>query len=329
MAADCEHNSTHFNVTTPIANHVNVERNVINNNEISTKWQSEKIKWQDVMPEITVEPPVSVLNPLATEFKIDNKETVVKQIAGNIDSDYSCDKAGSQRKLKGKIEGVKVEFLCDTGADSTVLSIKCYETLPLDVKRRLQDSAGSVYMPDGRQVMCKSPILCNMEVGGEQISEVIYVADIEDYALLGWDAQLALDIQYTIAGIDLTKIRRAGSSLNNTKVRLVRTNENYIIPPRSEFVVQAKLPDECKGTVLVSDIKEINESNGFIVGRTIVNGDNKECAVRVMNVTEQPKILKKGDLLGGVEEIDELYTEEMETQTTSDVLPSYLQELYD
>ena len=93
--------------------------------------------------------------------------------------------------------------------------------------------------------------------------------------------------------------------------------------------MQAKLPDECKGTVLVNDIKEIHESNGFIVERTIVNGDNKECAVHVMNVTEQLKMLKKGDLLGGVEEIDELYTDEMETQVTSDVLPSYLQELYD
>ena len=184
-------------------------------------------------------------------------------------------------------------------------------------------------MPDGRQVICKGPILCNMEVGGKQINEIIYVADIEDYALLGWDAQLALGVQYTIAGIDLTKIRRAGLYSNNTKARLVRTNESYIIPPCSEFVVQTKSPDECKGTELVSDIKEINESNGFIVGRTIVNGDNKECAVRVMNVTEQPIILKKGDLLGGVEEIDELYTEEMEMQTTSDVLPSYLQELCD
>ena len=219
MTGDCEHKSTHFNVITPITNHVNVERNMINNNEISTKWQSEKIKWQDVMPEITVEPPVSVLNPLATEFKIDNKETVVKQVADDIDSEYSCDKSGSQRKLQGKIEGAKVEFFCDTGADSTVLSIKWYETLPLDVKRRLQDSAGSIYMPDGRQVMSKGPILCNMEVGGKQINEVIYVADIENYALLGWDVQLALGVKYTIAGIDLTKIRRAGSSANNTKVR--------------------------------------------------------------------------------------------------------------
>ena len=105
----------------------------------------------------------------------------------------------------------------------------------------------------------------------------------------------------------------------------MRTNESYIIPPSSEFVVQAKLPEECKGTVLVSDIKEINESKRFIVGQTIVNGDNKECAIRVMNVTEQPKMLKKRDLLGRVEEIDELYTDEMETQTTSDVLASYLQ----
>ena len=36
MAWDCEHNSIHFNMITPIVDHVNIESNMINNNEIST-----------------------------------------------------------------------------------------------------------------------------------------------------------------------------------------------------------------------------------------------------------------------------------------------------
>ena len=47
---------------------------------VPTKWLSEKIKWQDIMLEKTVEPPISVLNPLATEFKINYKATLVKRL---------------------------------------------------------------------------------------------------------------------------------------------------------------------------------------------------------------------------------------------------------
>ena len=54
--------------------------------------------------------------------------------------------------LTGSVENVKVEFLVDTGAESTVLSKRCFETLPGNVRSKFLDSISSVYVADGTRV---------------------------------------------------------------------------------------------------------------------------------------------------------------------------------
>ncbi len=90
--------------------------------------------------------------------------------------------------LKGTVEGVHVEFLADTGAESTILSQKCLASLPKEVRAKFQDSIGSVYAADGRRVPSKGPVLCQLEFGGRRILDAVYAADIQDTALLGWEA---------------------------------------------------------------------------------------------------------------------------------------------
>jgi hypothetical protein len=105
------------------------------------------------------------------------------------------------RLLRGRVEGVSIQFLCDTGADSTVVSSKYFSKFPRIVKAMFQDSASRVGMPDGRNVVSKGPVLCDIEVNGRTVREVVYVADIGDQALLGWDAQLALGVKYSIGDV--------------------------------------------------------------------------------------------------------------------------------
>ena len=96
--------------------------------------------------------------------------------------------------LTGSVENVKVEFLVDTGAESTVLSKRCFETLPRNVRSKFQDSTSSIYVADGTRVWSKGPVLCNIVVGNCSIYDIVFVAEMEDYALLGWDAQQALGV---------------------------------------------------------------------------------------------------------------------------------------
>ncbi len=217
----------------------------------------------------------------------------IAEVEENAETDV---KSRDMRLLKGSVEGVSVPFLCDTGADSTVLSSKYFARFPRVVKAMFQDSTGNIWMPDGRRVTTKGPVLCNIEVGGRVVKEIVYLADIGDQALLGWDAQLALGVQYSVAGIDLTRVRRA-PAVYNPVVRHVKVTEECVIPPRSEFVVKGRLPQGCTGDVMVSSIKDINESRGLVVARTVVDGRKNQCCVRVLNLLDEPRVLHKGNLL--------------------------------
>ena len=143
------------------------------------------------------------------------------------------------QRLCGKVEGISIEFLCDTGAESTILSIRCFEKLPRDVKMRFQDCVSSVTMPDGRTVVSKGPVLCKIEVGNRRVYEVICVSDIEDYAILGWDAQLALGVQYSVASIDLVG-RQKLCRVFNPVIRRIQVAERCVVPPMSEIIVREK-----------------------------------------------------------------------------------------
>ena len=94
-------------------------------------------------------------------------------------------------------------FPSDTGAECTVLSLHCFETLPRLIKQKFQSSVSSVTLADGRMVTSKGSLLCQIEVGKHKVNEVCFVAHMYDFALLGWDTQLALGVQFTVAGIDL------------------------------------------------------------------------------------------------------------------------------
>jgi hypothetical protein len=75
--------------------------------------------------------------------------------------------------------------LCNTGADTRVVCTKYLNKLPRIVKAMFLDTASRIGMPDGRNVVSKGPVLCDNEVSGRTVREVVYVADIGDQGLLG------------------------------------------------------------------------------------------------------------------------------------------------
>ena len=232
-------------------------------------------------------------------------------------------------KLVVKLDGIPVEFLCDTGAESTVLSKRCFETLSRDTQRRFQDCASTLTMPDGRESAAKGPVLCTMQVGDRQVCEVVFVADIADHALLGWDAQLALGVRYDVAGVDLvgqTKVRR----VFNPIVRRVTATAEVTIPARSEMIVMGKYDADAEhGTMLVGPVRDPGE-NGMLVARAVVRPSDGECPVRLMNATDSPRRVTRGQIIAGAEEVDELTEMRYDEAVCADeVLPSHLQEVFE
>jgi hypothetical protein len=62
------------------------------------------------------------------------------------------------RKLTVKVDGMPIKFLCDTGAESTVLSLRCFESMSKQARQKFQDCSSAITMPDGREKVSKGPV---------------------------------------------------------------------------------------------------------------------------------------------------------------------------
>ena len=121
----------------------------------------------------------------------------------------------------------------------------------------------------------------------------------EDYALLGWETQLALGITYTIAGVNMVKPTTKVHHLQ--PIRRVKAAEDVIIPARSEVIVPGIIEGEgTPKTTLISSSPEMEKAR-VAVGKVLVSATRGDCSVRFLNPSEESPIVKKGDIIAGVD----------------------------
>jgi hypothetical protein len=299
-----------------------------------TTWVNEREPWREleVVPEDTIVMATSelshkLLNPMAPMFEPKggahggDKLEPPRRLVATVTRDHNGP------TLSGTVEGVTVRFLVDSGAEGTVINQKCLERLPRAIQEKFAASTGSVYAADGRKMESKGPVLCQLEIAGKRVLDTVYVGEIEDEALLGWETQLAFGVQYTVAGIDLTKSGSVRRVINPT-VRRVQVTEDCTIPARSEVII----PGKAEGTalednVLVGPIYEGCEAT-VAVARTLTNGNSATYPVQVLNPSDEPLVLNKGDVIAEAEEVGEITSTTIVKENEGDQLPYHLIELY-
>jgi transposase InsO family protein len=292
-------------------------------------WMKEKAPWcgLDVVSEDPADPSspsTPSLNAEASEFVPGGGSQAEQQTQPKV---AATEKKRIGPTVSGLVEGVGVKFLADTGAESTILSLRCYDTLPREVKMKFQDNSSTITMADGSSVHTKGPVLCNVAVGGRSVLDVVFVADIEDYALLGWDAQLGLGVVYSIAGVDVVSTIPV-CRVYNTCVRHVRLAKEYVIPARSEAIVNGIVDGRIDGTALISPLEDTQEP-GIAVARALVDISRGTCPVRILNPTEIDIVMKERDIVAGAEEADEVQVQPLPPGPTANGdIPAHLHDLY-
>ena len=99
------------------------------------------------------------------------------------------------------MEGKEVEFVIDTGADVTLISLAFLETLPKPVRIAFQDRSHVLHLADGKTMMAKSPALCNVTVRIPSVLELVYAARIIDRALMRLSTLLTLGLEIAVGEI--------------------------------------------------------------------------------------------------------------------------------
>jgi hypothetical protein len=237
-------------------------------------------------------------------------------------------------RLKGKVEGVLVEFMCDTGAESTILSKQYLKRIPNELRQQFQDQAGAeMIMTNKESAPAYGPVLCTIECNGRKVLEPVYIADISDAALLGWDAQLALGAVYQIAGVDLVQTpmpRARRTAVMGVDVRRVTVAADCVVPPMSEMLVPIgweKLSAD--RPMMVMGVSNPAHNGGLVVARTLVRGDKDSGVVRLMNVSTKERTVKAGNVIANIEVVEELSVDGQAGTTAERKLPEHLQTLYD
>jgi hypothetical protein len=222
--------------------------------------------------------------------------------------------------------------MCDTGAESTILSKQFMQRLSRELRQQFQDYAeAEMIMINNERAPAYGPVLCTIECQGRRIVELVYIADISDAALLGWDAQVALGAVYQRAGVDLVqqtpRVRRAAAT--QIDVRRVKTTIDCVLPPMSDTLVLVGWSKSgADKPMMITGVSNPALNGGLLVARAVIDGDKISGVVRVMNVSIKERTIKAGNVIVNAEAVEELKAEE-HAEVAVEKLPEHLKALFD
>ena len=231
--------------------------------------------------------------------------------------------------MKGTIEGGAVKFLIDTGAENSVVSLKVLSKLSKEVRSKFQDTVSVLQLADGKELYAKGPVLCEIEVNGRRVLDVVYAAPVKDEAILGLATLMMLDCDITVAGEKLSTGKRAAfRQLSTPCVRRVVATGGVVVPPRLQAVVEVKIEGGGNREVMVGPRKATRASR-IGVARTLVKPINANCTIPVLNTEDSPYAIKRGDYLGNAETVEVLEEKVPVRKVFVEHLPEHLVKIFE
>ena len=239
--------------------------------------------------------------------------------------------------VNGSVEGQKVRFLVDTGAEVSVISQETLQRLPTTVRQRFESNKRKLVTASGEEVEALGPVLCSISVQNRTVTDTIYAAPFPEAAIMGMTTLVALDCQVTVAGVDVVKASTSTAvrSLCTPRVHRVTAVNDVTIPAKSEMLLVGQIHGQVKPDVTYLVEPDGSESlpPNMIVARTLVKPESGRCLVQVCNLSTNEIKLKQGSNVGAasqgfVAQSDEV-SESQTTVNSSQPLPEHLQALYD
>ncbi len=208
--------------------------------------------------------------------------------------------------VKGKVEGLPVDLLIDTGADVTVISKTFLQKMPKWSGRKWE-KPHELHAVDGSVIKAWGPVITRIELCGRGIDSPVYTADVMDPVVLGLPTLRQLDAVLDLSSCEL-RIgehhipcqERVDRSIQ--RISRVTVARGCVVPPWSEQIVSAKLSilqTEPAPLWLVDDPGDsVKLRQGLIVARTLENShEGGRLLVRIANLSSKPISLKKGKLV--------------------------------
>ncbi len=236
--------------------------------------------------------------------------------------------------IQGNVEGHKVSFLVDTGAEITGISYATLAKLPRAIRAAFQDQAHTVTTVSGERVATKGPVLCNVAVAGRVVIDAVIAMQMEPEAILSLPTLRALGGQVTVAGVELLPTTSSSPirQLQASRVFRVTVDRNDVIPPRSQMVVPCRIKGEPSGQTLVIEGTDQRKRNTFQVAHSVVKSGSKRTQVRLLNPTDKKMRVRRGQHIANATEglvLSELVTSVSPGGVDNGDVPEHLKDLFE
>ncbi|XP_065927594.1 uncharacterized protein [Magallana gigas] len=234
--------------------------------------------------------------------------------------------------VEADIHGVRSKMLIDTGASLTLISKRVHDIISAEKRPALEESGQKVLNASGNPLSLYGKAEYHLKIGETEAFIPAMVTDITVHGILGLD--------FLKKGKGIIDLNSNTIRLNNEEYRIscegtlgcfrVVAADDICIPPRSEMIVEAKVPGQ--NTFGASDYifepeERFLEKGRAFVGRTLVKG-SETVPVWLMNVTDVAQQIYKGTLLAKMTAADEENPQETAVVNISKLRPD-LRELLD
>ena len=245
--------------------------------------------------------------------------------------------------IPGRINGVNVNFLVDTGSTHSIISKDMYERLPTASRPALYPVDKNFSTVTGQPMATEGYGVFRLEVAGEVMDFPLVVVPAEDPGLMGVDLISQLDATLHLGRGELV-VKGVPHKMHfqtGTSVARVHVKETMEIPPQYEATLPCKLgrlqTDVPEDGVLEPNPAYVRET-GLLVSSTVIDRSNELVPITVINPNVEPVRVVKGAPIAQLQEVEQVIPLQSESspetesnwELADDVeLPGHLQPLID
>ena len=244
--------------------------------------------------------------------------------------------------LDGYAVGKNISFIIDSGAAATLVSKRFWLDIPENVRPSLQTSNEKLIFADGDDHAIEGRCSMVLTFGMLEVEHSVIVADVDVMGLLGNDFMRAHSCQLDFENKTLTMEgheMRYREEIEGSRTCRIKVAETTTVPAGHEMIVHGRVIQRGSsmlyGTVEASSLFPVK--HGLFLGRALVQCSPYGIPIRVMNPTEEPRMLIKGTVIGLLHPILGVQTSPLpqnKLMSNSDRMaenchvPSHLEDLY-
>jgi len=220
--------------------------------------------------------------------------------------------AGDSLTVLGTINGNSCEITVDTGSNISIVRPDLLSGVNPDL---IQPVHSCIRTVTGERAPIHGKGQVELGIGPLVIPQELWVADIQDQCILGLDflhpneCQVNLRDQLLTIGKHEIPLKRSSSvSTDQACLKAVLVQE-VCLQPLSETVVSVKVDGAQSYTVGMLEQVEIPPHlDGLLVARTLVDLSKGSIPMRVLNLSHQQRIVRKGTQLASCDAVSSIVT---------------------